>query len=187
MNRRQYLAASGLVATAGCTTVGSETQLTPEDVIEHGSSVVFPFTDDGEDVLRFQLDKQFTGDEARVYYPFFISTLQPAGDRIDSLHLEFRSPPHTDGFSPAGISLREDAHAHKATLSRDGDDPSTTILDLSDTTDIGRASVRVDLLLEDDPERSPQDLWMGVEATLSSDGLLAGGYTATGDLTVEFP
>ena len=189
MNRRRFLAASGGVAvsTSGCTAVRGERQLTTEDVIEHESSVVLPFTDGGEDVLQIQLDKQYTGDEQRGYYPFSISTLQPAGDRIDTLHFEFRSPPHTDGFSPAGISLREDAHAHKARLSRDGDDPSTTILALPDTTEIGRASVKVDLLLEGDHERDSQELWIRVEAVLSSDSPLGTDYEASGDLTVEFP
>lgn len=189
MKRRQYLAASGLVAvsTAGCTAVRGEIQLRPDDVIEHGRSVVLPFSDDGEDVLRFQLDKQFTDDGRRDYYPFFISTLQPAGDQIDSLRLKFRSPPHTGGFSPAGISLREADHAHKATLSRDEDNPSTTILDLPETTDIGQASVKVNLLLEGDHEQNPQELWMRVDAELSSNSLLGTDYSATEDLTVEFP
>lgn len=190
MNRRQYLTASGLLAvsTAGCTAaVGGETHLTPEDVIKHEGSVVLPFSDDGEDVLRIQLDKQFSGDETREYYPFFISTLQPAGDQIDSLRFQFRSPPHTGGFSPAGIALREDAHAHKATLSQDGDNPSTSIVDLPDIGDIGRASVRVNLLLEHNSEQASQELWIKVEASLSSDSLLGTDYSATGDLTVEFP
>ena len=189
MNRREYLAASGVLAvgTAGCTAVEGETHLTPEDVIEHGGSVVLPFSDAGDDVLRFQFDKQFSGDEFREYYPFFISTLQPSGDRIDSLRVEFRSPAHTAGFSPAGIALREDAHAHKAALSQDGDDPSITILDLPDTTDIGRSSVRVNFLLEGDTEQAPQELQMNIQASLSSTGLLGTDYNARGDLTVEFP
>ncbi len=189
MNRRQYLSVTGLVAvsTAGCTGVSGETHLTPDDVIEHGPSIVLPFSDDGDDVLRIQLNKQFTGDEQRDYYPFSVSTLQPKGDQIDSLRLEFRSPPHTSGFSPAGVSLREDAHAHKATLSQDGDDPSTTILDLPDTADIGRASVKVNLLLEGDDEQDSQQLWIRAEAALSSDSLLGSDYSATGDVTVEFP
>ena len=185
MNRRQYLSATVAVVTAGCTGMSSETHLTPGDASEHGSSAVLPFSDGDDDVLRIQFDKQFTGDEKRDYYPFFISTLQPNGDRIDSLRLEFRSPPHTSGFSPAGIALREDAHAHKATLSQDGDDPSRTVLDLPDTTDIGRGSVKVNLLLEGD--REPQQLWIRAEATLSSDGLLGSNYSATGELTVAFP
>ena len=189
MNRRQYLATSGLIAvgTAGCTAVGGETHLTPEDVIEHGSSVVLPFSDDGVDVLRIQLDKQFSGDDKREYYPFFVSTLQPAGDQIETLSIKFRSPPHTAGFSPAGISLRADAHAHKARLSQDGDNLSTTILELPDTTAIGQASVRVNLLLEGDLDQTPQELWIRVEAVLSSNSLLEPDYSATGELTVEFP
>jgi len=187
MNRRQYLAASGLVAvgTAGCTAVRGETHLSPEDVISHGSSVVVPFSHDGEDVLRFQLDKQFPVDEERSYYPFFISTLQPAGNQIDSLRLRFRSPPH--GGSPAGISLREGDHAHKATLSQDEPNPSITILDLPDTADIGQASVKVNLLLEGDHDQEPQELWIQVEAALSSNSLLGADYSAAGDFTVEFP
>ncbi|WP_337652752.1 hypothetical protein [Halomontanus rarus] len=189
MNRRQYLATGGLIAVplAGCTTVGGETRLTAGDVIEDGGSVVLPFSENGEDVLRIQFQKQFTGDEKREYYPFFVASWQPDGVRLDSLQLEFRSPPHTAGFSPAGISLREDAHAHKATLSQDGDNPSTTILDMPDTTDIGHGSVKVDLLLTTDREQDPQELWIGTEATLSTDSFWGTDYSATGDFTVEFP
>ena len=77
MNRRTYLVASGLVAasTAGCSGVNRETHLTAGEIVEHGRSVVLPFRDDGEDKFRLQIDKQFTGDENRDYYPFFISTL----------------------------------------------------------------------------------------------------------------
>ncbi|WP_254525570.1 hypothetical protein [Natrinema caseinilyticum] len=72
MNRRQYLASTGLIAipVAGCTTVGGETQLIAGDVIEDGGSVILPFSENGEDVLRIQFQKQITADEKREYYPF---------------------------------------------------------------------------------------------------------------------
>ncbi len=189
MNRRRYLATSGLmtIPLAGCTTVGGETPLTADDVIEDDGSVILPFSENGENVLRVQFQKQFTDDGKREYYPFFIASWQPDGIRLDSLRLKFRSPPYTAGFSPAGISLREEAHAYKATLSQDGDDPSTTILDMADTTDIGRGSVRMDLLLAVDHEQDPQELWIGTEATLSDDGFWGTDYSATGNFTVEFP
>ncbi|ELZ17098.1 hypothetical protein C476_16215 [Natrinema limicola JCM 13563] len=156
-------------------------------MIEDDGSVILPFSENGEDVFRIQFQKQFIDDEKREYYPFFVASWQPAGIRLDSLRLEFRSPPYTAGFSPAGISLREDAHAYKATLSQDGDDPSTTILDMPDTTDIGRGSVRANLLLAGAHEQNPQELWIGTEATLSDDGFWRTEYSATGDFTVEFP
>ena len=54
---------------------GREAHLTVDEMVEHGTSTVLPFRDDGEDKFRLQIDKQFTGDENRDYYPFFISTL----------------------------------------------------------------------------------------------------------------
>ncbi|SDC39417.1 hypothetical protein [Natrinema hispanicum] len=189
MIRRNYLAASGLltVGIAGCTRVRGETQLTADDVVADDSSATLPFETDGEDVLSIQLQKQFLDGEKREYYPFYVSSWQRDGVRLDSLRLEFRSPPYTSGFSPAGISLQADAHAHKATLSRDEDDPSTTILNVLETTDIGHGSVVVQLLLSADHTQDPQKLWIGAEATLSSDSLLGADYRATGDVTVEFP
>ena len=172
---------------AGCTAMARETHLTPEEPIEHGTSLVLPFTENGEDVLRLQLDKQFTDEKARSYYPFFISTLQPAGDDIKSLTLQFRSPAHPLSDSPAGIALRDDAHAYKAELLQDNDDPSTTILSLPDISEIGQASVRLNLLLERDHEQDPQELWIGVSADLSSEGLVGTHYRASGELTVAFP
>jgi len=188
MNRRQYLAASGLMAVplAGCTSVGGETRLTADDVIEDDGGVVLPFSENGEDLFRIQFQKQFTDDEKREYYPFFVTSWQPDGIRLDSLRLKFRSPPSTAGFSPAGISLREGDHAYKATLSQDGDNPSTTILDMPDTTGIGHGSVKTDFLLAGDHEQNPQELWIGTEAALSDDGFWRTNYSATGDFTVGF-
>ena len=89
MNRRKYLVVSSLVAasTAGCTAVNREAHLTADEIIEHGKSAVLPFRDDGEDILRLQVDKQFTGNENLAYYPFRILTLQPDGHQVDSLRL----------------------------------------------------------------------------------------------------
>lgn len=189
MNRREYVAFGGLVAatTAGCTVISGEINLTADEVVEHDRSLVLPFSHDDEDLLRIQLNKQFTGDEKRAYYPFSISTLQPAGNQIDSLRLKFRSQPHSSDFSPAGLALKEDHHAHMATLSQDGDDPSTTVLDLPDTASIGQGSVVVNLLLGGDHAEEPQQLWIRAEATLGSDSLLGTDYSATGDVTVRFP
>lgn len=189
MHRRSYLVASGVVvaSTAGCTAINRETHLTADEIVEHGTSIVLPFSDDGEEKLRLQFDKQFTGDENRDYYPFFISTLQPDGQQIDSLRLKFRSPPHSSGFSPAGIALREDGHADMATLFQDGNDPSTTVIDLPDTADVGQGSAVINLLFEGNHDEAPQRLWIQVQAVLSSDSRLGTEYSATGDLTVAFP
>ena len=188
VNRRRYLAFSAVASgvLAGCTSVRGETPLASESEVEDTSAVI-RFRDDGEEILRVQLQKQHRGEERRDYYPFWIATWQPEGVEVSSIRYEFRSPSYTSGFSPAGISLREDGHAKYATLSQDGDDPSTTVLDLPDVTEIGRGSVKVDLLLTDDPQQDPQELWIGAEAELSADGLLGSSYSATGDVTVEFP
>ena len=171
---------------AGCTVLGGDTKLIG-DTSEEDSSVL-TFTDDGETVLKIQLVKQFSDDEFREYFPFFIASWQPDGIRIDSLELRFRSIPRSSsGFTPAGISLREGAHAHMATLSRVDGHPSTTVIDLPDTTAIGDGSVRIDLLLKGDPLQEPQELWIQAKATLSSDGTFGEAYEVRGDYTVKFP
>lgn len=188
MERRHYLALGTTLvgATAGCTFARDEVRLAADD--EHDdSSALLRFSEDGEEVLTVTLQKQFTGDDRREYYPFRISTWQRDGLGLASLRLEFRSPPHASGFSPAGIHLREDGHADRATLARDGDDPSTTVLDMPDVADIGHGSVVVRLLLSADRTRDPQELWTRVEATLSADGVVGAAYRATGDVTVAFP
>lgn len=189
MRRRHYLAASAVVAgsLAGCAGVRGETPLIAEEPIKDGSSAVLPFTADGEDVFKVQLQKQVTNGDERTYFPFFIASWQRDEVMIDSLRLTFRSPPMTSGFTPAGIALREGGHADRATLSRDGEDPSVTIVDLPDTADIGGGSVRVDLLLERDAGQDPQELRIGSTAALSSDGLFGTDYHASGEMTVEFP
>jgi len=58
---------------------------------------------------------------------------------------------------------------------------------MPDTTDIGYGSVKMDLLLAGDYEQDTQELWIGIEATLSDDGFWRTEYSATGVFTVDFP
>lgn len=187
MNRRKYLAFSGTMtaAVAGCTALGRGRKITGDPSDEDSS--VLAFTEEDEPILRIQLTKQFSDDVEREYYPFFIASWQPDGVQLDSLELRFRSPPNSAGFIPAGISLQEGAHADKATLAREEVDPSTTIVDLPETSDIGRGSVRIDLLLRGDQTQNPQELWIQAKATLSSEGFFGSEYDVRGDYTIAFP
>lgn len=191
MLRRYYLALSAGIAgaTAGCASVRGGTSLVSDEEIDDASALLrFRKSDEeGKDVLKVHVQKQFTGKEEKKYYPFRVSTWQRGDVKLSSLRLKFRSPPHASGFSPAGIHLREDGHAEKATLYRDDDDPSTTVLELPDIGDIGHGSVIVRLLLSGDHTQDPQELWIRVEADLSTDSIKETDYSATGDTTVEFP
>ena len=189
MDRRHFLSISGVAAAgglAGCTAYGRPAKLTGE-LDEEGRNTILRFPKDGEDVLRVQVIRQYADDAELAHYPFFIATWQPDGIRVDSLELHFRSPSHTDGFTPAGISLREGAHAAYATIRRDDPDPSTTIVNLPDTEDIGQGSVRVDLLLARDTQQDPQELWIRADASLSGDGFIRDGYRARGQFTMTVP
>ena len=192
MLRRQYLALSAAIVgtTAGCSSVRGERSLVSDEEIDDTSALLLfrESRTDGNDVLNVHLQKQFTDAEPREYYPFWIAATRQREDvRVSSLRLTFRSPPRVSGFSPAGIHLREDGHAEKATLYQHGDNPSTTVLDLPDIDDIGRGSVVANLLLTGDQTQDPQELWMRVEAILSTDSVTEPDYSATGDITVEFP
>ncbi len=96
-------------------------------------------------------------------------------------------PPHSGGFSPAGISLNEDDHAHLADIRRTSEDPSTTVIELSDLgDDYGDGTVGLRILAADD-DRQPQDLWMRVESTLEPDGPSGEEYFARGETTLALP
>ena len=187
MKRRQWLAVSGVLAgsVAGCTGLGRTVELTPEEPPEDSTNL--GFYDANEERFRLQVIQQGPDDPEAAFYRFFMATWQPDGTRVDSLTLRFRSPPTSSGYNPAGISLNEGAHADRATIYQEDEDPSTTVIELADTTDIGRGSVRVDCVLEGDREDGPQQLWIGTEATCSADGLLETTYRASGALTVTFP
>ena len=187
MQRRTYLALSAGVAgaAAGCMSASGETSLLPnEDIDDSGGTL--RFSEDGEDVFTVRLQHQFTDPDEHEYYPFRVSTWQADDLTLDSWRLQFRSPPQASAYSRAGIYLREDAHAHLATLSQDGEDPSITVLDLPETSSIGEGTVTVRLLLAADPSQDPHELWMHVEAVLEGNGLLDGSYTADGHITIPF-
>lgn len=188
MNRRHYLALSTAVSgtLAGCTVLRSTPALAATEEIDERNALL-RFQAANEDVLTVNLKKLFLDRETREYYPFRVSTWQRDGVELSSLQLRFRSPPHSSGFSPAGIALREGSHADRATLSQEGDDPSTTVVDMPDLAGIGHATVDIGFLLTADHEQDPQRLWMRCEASLSADSLRRSGYRADGDLTVAFP
>ena len=188
MNRRKYLgslAGGAAVGLAGCTALGSETALTvSEQKDRHGTDLLF--SDGDGDVLGVVFQHHFQNDDARRHYPIQIrATSQRSGIRISSVRYSFRSPPRSGGFSPAGVSLNEDGHAHLADLRRKSDDPSTTVIELSDFEDAyGNGTLVLEILAADEAARQPQDLWVRVESTLESDGLSGEQYTAGGETTL---
>ena len=187
MDRRKYLgslAGGAAVGLAGCTALGSETALTvSEEKDRHGTDLLFS---DGDGNVLGVVFRHFQNDDARRHYPIQIrATSQRSGIRISSVQYSFRSPPHSGGFSPAGISLNEDGHAHLADLRRKSDDPSTTVIELSDFKDAyGNGTLELEILAADEAARQPQDLWVRVESTLESDGFSGEQYTARGETTL---
>jgi hypothetical protein len=187
MDRRTYLGAlagGAAIGLAGCTALGGETALTvSEEKNGHGTDLLFS---DDDVVLAVGFQRHFQNDDARRHYPIQITaTSQRSGIRISSLRYSFRSPPHSGGFTPAGISLNEDGHAHLADLRRKSDDPSTTVIELSDFEDAyGDGTLELEILAADDADRQSQDLWVRVESTLESDGFSGEQYTARGETTL---
>ena len=186
MDRRTYLGAlagGAAIGLAGCTALGSETALTmSEETNSHGTDLLFS---DGDVVLAVGFQRRFQNDDARRHYPIQLTaTSQRSGIRISSLRYSFRSPPHSGGFTPAGISLNEDGHAHLADIRRKSDDPSTTVIELSDFEDAyGSGTLELEILAADDADRQSQDLWVRVESTLESEGFSGDQYTASGETT----
>jgi hypothetical protein len=187
MDRRTYLgslAGGATIGLAGCTALGSETALTvSEETNSHGTDLLFS---DDDVVLAVGFQRHFQNDDARRHYPIQITaTSQRSGVRISSLRYSFRSPPHSGGFTPAGISLNEDGHAHLADIRRKSDDPSTTVIELSNFEDAyGDGTLELEILAADDADRQSQDLWVRVESTLESDGFSGEQYTARGETTL---
>ena len=157
-----------------------------EEKDRHGTDLLFS---DGDGDVLGVVFRHFRSDDARRHYPIQIrATSQRSGIRISSVRYSFRSPPHSGGFSPAGISLNEDGHAHLADLRRKSDDPSTTVIELSDFKDAyGNGTLELEILAADEADRQPQNLWVRVESTLESDGFSGEQYTARGETTLTLP
>ena len=137
-------------------------------------------------MLAVGFQRRFPTDDARRHHPIQITaTSQRSGIRISSLRYSFRSPPHSGGFTPAGISPNEDGHTHLADIRRKSDDPSTTVIELSDFEDAyGDGTIDLEILAADDADRKSRDLWVRVESTLESDGFSGEQYTVRGETTL---
>lgn len=188
MRRRGLLAAAGAAigATAGCSAVTGTTNLRGETEIDERWAAIH-FREDGETVFRLQLMRQYSGEQPRAFYPFSITTWQRDGIQLDSLSLSFRAPPYASAVTGPGIYLREDAHADRATITQDDTIPVTTTVAISDTSEIGSGTVRVNLLLEGDGDPEGQELHVRVDAELSSSGVLGAEYSAHDEVRPTFP
>lgn len=188
MRRRGFLAGTAVSCLGmfgGCTAVGSETHLRAE-VERTDSRETLRFGEGDEDVASVSLRRMYDRGERRRYYPFRVSTWQREDLRLSSLKLAFRSPPHSSGFTPAGISLNEDGHAGRADIYRKDEDASTTVVELSDLEGIGKGSVGLDLLVSGDTE-AEQRLWTRASGSLTGDGLVGDDYSVRGDMTLDLP
>jgi hypothetical protein len=194
MNRRDVLAAvgtAGVVATAGCTSLGSTTITNPEGERTDDGDVNLNFqTESGENVatLTVMPGRQRYSGSRGTEIPVKIAITHGDATKIESVRLDLRAPPSSTGAGvPAEVAFTTPfAKPHPSMeLYTDPDDVST-ILDIPDTGEQGDGNMVFDFLLTGVRDDTTE---LSVDATveLSEGGVLGQNYTLEGLTLVPLP
>lgn len=194
MQRRDVLAAVGTVgvmATAGCSSIGSTTITNPEG----------ERTDDGDINLNFRTEKgdqvaTLTVTPGRQRYPGHggaeipIKTAITHGDatKIESVRLALRAPPSpTGGGTPAAVAFTTPfAKPHPSIELYTGPDDSSTILDIQKTEEQGDGTMVFDFLLTGVRDATTE-LSVDAAIELSEGGVLGQNYSLEGLALIPLP
>lgn len=194
MRRRDVLAAVGsvgVVATAGCSSVGSTTLTNPDEEQTNDGEVNLNFrTESGENVatLTIMPGRQRYSGHRGPEIPVKIALTHGDATKIESVRLDLRAPPSsTGGGVPAEVAFTTPfAKPHPSIeLYTDPDDVST-ILEIPDTAEQGDGTMVFDFLLTGVRDATTE---LSVDATmeLSEDGVLGQNYTLEGLALVPLP
>lgn len=184
MNRRDVLAAVGtvgVVATAGCSDVGSTTITNPErEATEDGDVNLIFRTESGAEVttLTIMPDRQRYSGHRGTEIPVKTAITHGDGTKIESVRLALRAPPTSTGAGvPAEIAFTTPfAKPHPSMeLYTDPDDVST-ILNIPDTGAQGDGNMVFDFLLTGVRDTTTE-LSTDVAVELSEGGVLGQNYT----------
>lgn len=194
MRRRDVLAAVGslgVVATAGCSSVGSTTLTTPEEKQTDDGEVNLNFrTESGETVatLTVMPGRQRYSGHHGTEIPVKIALTHGDATKIESVRLDLRAPPTFTGAGvPAEVAFTTPfAKPHPSIeLYTDPDDVST-ILEIPNTGKQGDGTMVFDFLLTGVRDATTE---LSIDATieLSEDGVLGQNYTLEGLALVLLP
>lgn len=194
MNRRDVLAAVGgvgVVATAGCSGVGSTTITNPEGEQTEDGDVNLNFrTESGDKVATVTVmpgRQRYSGPRG-IEIPVKIAITHGNATRIESVRLDLRAPPTSTGAGvPAEVAFTTPfAKPHPSIeLYTDPDDVST-VLNIPDTGGQGDGNMIFDFLLTGVRD-STTELSVDAAVELSEGGVLGQNYTLEGLTLVSLP
>lgn len=186
MERRQFLQASGVAASAGlagCSAFSTE-HLTPTTE-EEEHTVHLQYGDGDEQIATLSLIDRWRDDSHERYYPIRVHLWKERDLDTESLRYEFRpNQPSQTAHPPTFYLERFSGPREPVQFSRNGDGDAT-VLEVPDLGFMGRGSVTVDLLVESRDEES-FELRMDAEVTLDG-GRLSTDYELAGTATTEIP
>jgi hypothetical protein len=194
MNRRDVLAAvgtAGVVATAGCTSLGSTTITNPEGERTDDGDVNLNFqTESGENVATLTVmpgRERYSGSRG-TEIPVKIAITHGDATKIESVRLDLRAPPTSTGAgTPAEVAFTTPfAKPHPSIdLYTDPDDVST-ILEIPDTGEQGDGNIVFDFLLTAVRDTT-NELSVDAAIELSEGGVLGQNYTLEALTLVPLP
>lgn len=194
MNRREVLAAVGtvgVVATAGCSSIGSTTITNPEGERTEDGDVNLNFrTESGKKVatLTVMPGRQRYSGHRGTEVPVKIAITHGDATKIESVRLDLRAPPTSTGAGvPAEVAFTTPfAKPHPSMeLYTDPDDVST-ILKIPDTGEQGDGNMIFDFLLTSVRDTTTE-LSVDAAVELSESGILDQNYTLEGLTLVPLP
>lgn len=194
MNRRDVLAAVGsvgIVATAGCSSLGSTTITNPDEEQTDDSDVNLNFrTESGEKVATITVipGRQRYSGHSGTQIPVKIAITHGDATKVESVRLDLRAPPTSTGAgSPAEVAFTSPfAKPHPSIeLYTDPDDVST-ILDIPEMGEQGDGNMVFDFLLTGVRDATTE-LSVDAAVELSEGGVLGQNYTLEGLALVPLP
>jgi hypothetical protein len=195
MRRRDVLAAIGsvgVVATAGCSSVGSTTITNPaEERSEDGDVNLNYRTESGENLATLTVmpgRQRYSGNRG-MEVPVKIALTHGGATKIESVRFDLRAPPTSTGGAsvPAEVAFTTPfAKPHPSIELYTGPDDVSTILEIPDTGEQGDGTMVFDFLLTGVRDATTElSIDAGIE--LSEGGVLGQNYTLEGLALVPLP
>lgn len=192
MKRRDVLATTGsvgIVATAGCATLGSTTISSPTENQDSDGETSLDFqTDDGKEVatLTVQPDSRRYDGAGGEQVSVDVALTHPDGTKVTDLTLSLRAPPSGAG-TPTEIAFKTPFGTPHPQLDlyTDSDD-AATVLAIDDMGEQGDGNMVFQFLLTGLGDTT-SELAIDTEVGLAETGMLGQAYTLSGRTLVPLP
>lgn len=190
MNRRGYLGivcSSGVIATAGCSSVGGQQTLSEPTVkTDSDGRKTLIFTADGEEVGHFGIDGTVESNQISLSTEIW----HQEGTNVESIKLRVWMP-ETAAVSAAEVAVvspvEGDSAPPPSVALYTPDRALGTIIEITDLDDLADETISTLNLIVDPRGETATKLSIHATIKLSESGVLGSDYTLDGELQLAYP